>query len=204
MTRYLTVTGKININKYGKKELLYDEEILKFINELNFNISVLNFNKKLDLKSLKKSNGLILTGGGDIYKYSKKKNDKYRDNLEIKLFNYFQKANKPILAICRGYQLIMSFYNCHISKQKGHVRTTHNLNINKSRFLKLKKVKVNSYHKFSVFDVPNQFKKISLHKDKSVEISEHKTKKIICLMFHPERKIDQKKEIIKNFKSFFK
>lgn len=204
MMKYLTVTGKININKYGKKELIYDEEILKFIYELNFNISVLNFDKKLDLRSLKKSSGLIMTGGGDIYKYSKKKNDKYRDNLEIKLFNYFKKKNKPILAICRGYQLIMDTYNCQISKKKGHVRTTHDLNISKSRFLKLKKVRVNSYHKFSVFDVPNQFNKISLHKDKSVEISEHKSKKIICLMFHPERKINKKKEIIKNFKSFFK
>ena len=145
-----------------------------------------------------------MTGGGDIYKYSKKKNDKYRDNFEIKLFNYFKKKNKPILAICRGYQLIMDIYNCQISKNRGHVRTTHNLNISKSRFLKLKKVRVNSYHKFSVFDVPNQFEKISLHKDKSVEISEHKSKRIICLMFHPERKINQKKEIIKNFKSFFK
>ena len=73
MMKYLTVTGKININKYGKKELIYDEEILKFIYELNFNISVLNFDKKLDLRSLKKSSGLIMTGGGDIYKYSKKK-----------------------------------------------------------------------------------------------------------------------------------
>ena len=44
--RYLTVTGKININKFGKKELLYDEEILKFINELNFNISVLSFERQ--------------------------------------------------------------------------------------------------------------------------------------------------------------
>ena len=137
--KYLTVTGKININKYGKKELIYDEEILKFINELNFNISVLNFDKKLDFRSLKKSSGLIMTGGGDIYKYSKKI-DKYRDNFEIKLFNYFYKANKPILAICRGYQLIMNLYNCHIRKQEGHVRTTHNLNVNKSRF-KVKKSK---------------------------------------------------------------
>ena len=35
--------------------------------------------------------------------------------------------------------------------------------------------------------------KISLHKDKSVEISEHKSKKIICLMFHPEEKKSKKK-----------
>ena len=48
--KYLTVTGKININKYGK-ELF--KEILKFINELNFNISVLSFNKKIDFGSLK-------------------------------------------------------------------------------------------------------------------------------------------------------
>ena len=41
------------------KRIIYDEEILKFINELNFNISVLNFDKKLDFRSLKKSNGLI-------------------------------------------------------------------------------------------------------------------------------------------------
>ena len=120
------------------------------------------------------------------------------------MFNYFKRKNKPILAICRGYQLIMNFYNCHIRKHKGHVGTTHNLNISKSRFLNFKRIKVNSYHKFSIFNVPNQFKKVSLHKDKSVEISEHKTKKILCLIFHPERKTDQKKKIIKNFQSFFK
>ena len=113
--KYLTVTGKININKYGKKELLYDEEILKFINELNFNISVLSFNKKIDLRSLKKSNGLILTGGGDIYKYSKK-NDKYRDNFEIKLFNYFKKKINLFWQFV-GYQLIMDIYNCQIVKK---------------------------------------------------------------------------------------
>ena len=48
-----------------------------------------------------------MTGGGDIYKYSKKKMINM-NNFEIKLFNYFYKANKPILAICRGYQLIMN------------------------------------------------------------------------------------------------
>ena len=47
-------------------------EILKFINELNFNISVLNFDKKLDFRSLK-IKWFNMTGGGDIYKYSKKK-----------------------------------------------------------------------------------------------------------------------------------
>ena len=94
MMRFLTVTGKININKYGKKELLYDEEILKFINELNFNISVLNFNKKLDLKSLKKSSGLILTGGGDIYKYSKKKK---MTNIEIPLKSHYSIILREII-----------------------------------------------------------------------------------------------------------
>ena len=68
--KYLTVTGKIKLNKYGKIELTYDQELLNFLNKLNFNISVLNTDKKLNYKALKKSKGLIISGGGNIYKIS--------------------------------------------------------------------------------------------------------------------------------------
>ena len=39
--------------------------------------------------------------------------------------------------------------------------------------------------------------------DGSIEIAEHKNKKILCLMFHPERSMVSKKIILKYLKNFF-
>ena len=204
MTKQLTVTGRIITNKYKKLSIVYDQDLLDFVSKLNFSITPLNLNNKINYSLLKKSKGLIISGGGDIYKISKKKIDKIRDNIELKLYNYFKKNNKPILAICRGYQLIINFNAGTIKKIKNHVRKSHNLNVINSNFISLRKINVNSFHNFGLFNNVNNFKKIAFHKDGSIEILEHKTKKILCVMFHPERVMKSKKNILSDMVKFFK
>ena len=204
MIKQLTVTGRIIVNKYKKLSIVYDKDLLDFVSKLNFTITPLNLDNKINYNLLKESKGLIISGGGDIYKVSKKKIDKIRDDIELKLYNYFKKQNKPILAICRGYQLIINFNGSSVKKIKDHVRKSHDLKIINSKFINLKKINVNSFHKFGLFNNVNNFKKTGFHNDGSIEILEHKTKKILCVMFHPERTMKSQKKIFSEIIKFLR
>ena len=200
----ITLSSKIIIDKYKKINSQIDQDLSIFLKELGFsNLPIILKKNNVDFKNLKKSNGLILAGGGDLYKYKKNKVNKIRDNYEKKLFRYYYKKNKPILAICRGFQLIADIYGIKLEKINNHVRKFHSLKIGKSKFIKEKTLKVNSYHNYCIKDLPKSFVKISNTKDGSIEIAEHKSKKILCLMFHPERKMKSKKKIFKSIKNFF-
>ena len=89
-----------------------------------------------------------------------------------------------------------------MKKGKGHIRKFHNLKLESSRFLKLKNITVNSYHNYIVEKLPINFNIVSKMKDGSIEISEHKHKKLFCLMFHPERKMKSQKKLISEIKKF--
>ena len=202
--KFITLSSKINVDKYGNINFILDHDLNIFLRELGFShIPIVLRNNNVDFKILKKSSGLILAGGGDLYKYKKNKVNKIRDNYEKKLFKYYYKKNKPILAICRGFQLIVDIYGIKLERINNHVRKFHSLKINRSKYIKDKSLKVNSYHNYCIRDLPKNFIKISNTKDGSIEIAEHKSKKILCLMFHPERKMKSKKNILKSIKNFF-
>jgi len=198
------VTSKIYKDQNGILCFSYDKDILKMLSKLNFLVKPFNITNRINYKSLKTCNGLFLTGGGNIYNIEKNELNKIRDNFEKKLFRYFLKQNKPIIAICRGFQNIVNFYGIKLSKVNGHVRKMHNINIKKSKFIKYKKLKVNSYHNYMVTDLPKNYSIISKIKDGSIEIAEHNSKKILCLMFHPERTMPSQSKIMKSIKKFFK
>ena len=200
----ITLSSKIIIDKYKKINFQIDQDLSIFLKELGFsNLPIILKKNNVDFKNLKKSNGLILAGGGDLYKYKKNKVNKIRDNYEKKLFKYYYKKNKPILAICRGFQLIVDIYGIKLERINNHVRKFHSLKIDRSKYIKDKSLKVNSYHNYCIKDLPKNFIKVSNTKDGSIEIAEHKSKKILCLMFHPERKMKSKKNILKSIKNFF-
>lgn len=201
----IILSSKAIIDNHQNINFLIDQDLSIFLNNLNLKIlpKVLK-NGKINPKNLKNADGLILAGGGDLFKYKKNKINEIRDNYEKKLFKYFINKNKPILAICRGFQLVVDLYGIKLEKIKNHVRTTHNLKLLNSRFIKYSKLSVNSYHNYSITKLPKNFLNIASTTDKSIEIAEHKTKRILCLMFHPERKMISQKSILKSIKKFFK
>ena len=86
----IILSSKLIIDKYGKVNFLTDEDLSNYINKLGLNILPLSIKKnQINTENLRLAKGLILSGGGDIYKYKKNKINKLRDSIEIKLFNYF-------------------------------------------------------------------------------------------------------------------
>ena len=200
----IILSSKLIIDKYGKVNFLTDEDLSNYINKLGLNILPLSIKKnKINTENLRLAKGLILSGGGDIYKYKKNKINKLRDSIEIKLFNYFSKKNLPILLICRGFQLMIDMHKIKLFKQKNHVRKSHLLKLSNSKFLKHSKLSVNSYHNYSIKKLPVNYINVASTKDGSIEIAEHKSKKILGLMFHPERNMKSKDLVFKSIKNFF-
>jgi len=201
----IILSSKLIIDKYGKVNFLTDEDLSNYINKLGLNILPLSIKKnQINSENLRLAKGLILSGGGDIYKYKKNKINKLRDSIEIKLFNYFFKKNLPILLICRGFQLMIDMHKIKLFKQKNHVRKSHLLKLSNSKFLKHSKLSVNSYHNYSIKKLPVNYINVASTKDGSIEIAEHKSKKILGLMFHPERNMKSKDLVLKSIKNFFK
>ena len=200
----IILSSKLIIDKYGKVNFLTDEDLSNYINKLGLNILPLSIKKnQINTENLRLAKGLILSGGGDIYKYKKNKINKLRDSIEIKLFNYFFKKNLPILLICRGFQLMIDMHKIKLFKQKNHVRKSHLLKLSNSKFLKHSKLSVNSYHNYSIKKLPVNYINVASTKDGSIEIAEHKSKKILGLMFHPERNMKSKDLVFKSIKNFF-
>lgn len=63
--------------------------------------------------------GLVLQGGSDVCPESYKEDyldkskwpgDKYRDDYELMVMDYFYKKNKPIYGICRGAQVVNTYF----------------------------------------------------------------------------------------------
>ena len=153
--------------------------------------------KKLNL------NGVIFSGGNDLYKKNKKKENLFRDTKEIILLKYMIKNNYPILAICRGFQLISDYYKSELIKKNGHVKVNHILKLNKSKFTKKKILRVNSFHNYCITKLPKKFNVISKSSDNTIEAAENISKNILCFMFHPERKNLSQTQINNYIKNFF-
>ena len=195
------ITGRYRIE--NKKPLFYiDDGWDNFFKKKKSKYEMYKSNMKLNC--IKNFDCLIISGGGDIYKISKKKFDKYRDNLEIKLIKLFLKNNKPIILVCRGFQLVGNFYNNKLTKINNHIRVNHLINVKKNSLSNKMKIVSNSYHKYGFLELNEKFEIIGRTSDKSIEIAILKKKKILCTMFHPERQNKSQKLINKLITTFLK
>jgi len=70
----IILSSKVIIDNHQNINFLIDQDLSTFLNNLNFKIlpKVLK-NDKIYLKNLKNADGLILAGGGDLFKYKKNK-----------------------------------------------------------------------------------------------------------------------------------
>ena len=75
------------------------------------------------------------------------------------------------------------FFKSKIIKKNGHTKNNHFIYFNS----RIKNQKVNSYHDYSITKLGKNLDIIAYTKDGSIEAFRHKKKKILGIMWHPER-----------------
>ena len=128
---------------------------------------------------------IVLSGSNTITSLSKKKADKIRNKIDKFYFNLAIKKKIPLIGICHGAQFIAKKYKATIKKSTNHAGKKY-----KIIFKNKKSLLVNSFHDYSIFKISKNLNTLAYSKnDKSIEYFEVKSKKIIGLMWHPERNI---------------
>ena len=141
---------------------------------------------------------LILSGGDDLilktkttHKFLEKQK---RDKTEKKLLEFCIKKSIPIIGICRGMQLINSYFggSQSIDKKNIHINQNHKISMRfqRNKIFLNNNFFVNSFHKF-VIEQKNcgqELLPLMLAADKTIEAFIHKEYPILGIMFHPERK----------------
>tara|TARA_Y100000992_G_C21236661_1_gene478487 strand:- start:78 stop:686 length:609 start_codon:yes stop_codon:yes gene_type:complete len=187
----------------GQYEYCIDKNWLVFLNETFPKSKVSIPTNNTEIKSLSL---IISTGGNDIISHSYKTKDKLRNKIDTKYYNLSKKFHIPFIGVCYGAQLIAEKNNFKISKTKKHTNshTTNFLMNTKFSNLGKREIRTNSFHNYLINDINNKFEKLAIAADQSVELFSHKERKLLGMMWHPERyKIS--KNIDKNiFKLFIK
>lgn len=173
--------------------------------------------------------GLLLPGGADINPkmYGEEKSEKcgtpneIRDNAEPVIFREFLKTNKPILAICRGIQLInvcnggtlfqdiKDVQKCKHMDFFSRAGSIHTVSIDKSSMLYgilgADKINVNSMHHQAINKVGDGFIAAAKSEDgyvEAIELQHHPF--CVGVQWHPEhmsKRSDEQRKIFSFFVS---
>ena len=168
---------------------------------------LINFLKKIFLKStieiynftIKNNYDLVVFAGGNN-SIINTNSDKIRNDINKKIYKFSIKNNIKMLGICHGFHFLAKKNGFKIKKKKNHIGNhIVNFEFKKKKFKKI----VNSYHNEII---ENKRKKMinvfGLAEDNTVEAFHIKDKKILGIMWHPERYKKLKyfdKDLIKKF-----
>lgn len=143
--------------------------------------------------------GLLLSGGGDVHPrfynqdfVNAKEIEEERDEWELLLTREVFKMGKPVLAICRGIQVLnVALGGTLYQDVPGHRNTKHLINIAEGSLLHRimggeKVIEVNSFHHQALKDVPPHLQIIAYSPDGVIEAVEGRYW-MLGVQFHPER-----------------
>ena len=124
--------------------------------------------------------GIVLSGGNDIGKAPE------RDNLEHSALAYARLHRVPVLAICRGMQMIHVHQGGDLVPLTGHVAVEHPVT---GEWLCHGRRTVNSYHDQAVpaKALGDDLEALAWAEDGSVEALRHRELPWLGIMWHPER-----------------
>lgn len=178
-----------------------DTRLLELVTSLGFMplqvSSSLNKEMLFNLLNNLEIAGIILSGGHDIGV------NPSRDTLEGQLLMLSIESGIPVLGICRGMQYINIHQGGTLTRVKNHLRTKHNL-IGDKRF---NGITVTSYHNYAIYSqgIGMNLQPIAWTSDGVVEALEHKGRRWLGVMWHPEREKLMKNQhsdyILKHFRS---
>ena len=214
----------------GEKEIVINKTYLDVIKKAG-GIPILLTPQigKNNLPALKdKLDGILLSGGGDIDPvffneepdYNMRRIDPTRDRFEIDLVRWALHNKKPLLAICRGAQIlniacggsiIQHLDNQHYQHDQKAPKwypthfVTFNNNGNLVDIFDGKQVRVNSFHHQAISELGTDVKVVAEAVDgviEGIEVKDHPF--AVGVQWHPERMYHHYPEQQKLFKEFIK
>lgn len=173
----------------------------------------------MDIKCiLEDIDGLLFSGGGDAKRFSKEDLPSLREqqpsryDFEADLMKAAKDAKKPIIGICRGFQMLIEVFGGSLSDEviEGHKQKNpnggvpwHKVNLSEGSFLYgivgSNQWDVNSFHVQKVSAVPEGFKAVAVADDGVIEAIEYMDDAFILgTQFHPEELLwsDKKAELV--------
>lgn len=125
--------------------------------------------------------GVILSGGNDLSIFSDEENSTIRDRYEKEVIEYCIKHQISLLGVCRGAQMIASYFDCKFEKVEAHLGEHLIVWDDEERDC------VNSYHHYAIISLGEELRCESKSMDGGIESFSHKTLPIFAMMWHPER-----------------
>lgn len=124
---------------------------------------------------------IVLSGGNDVGGVCE------RDATETRLLDGAQANGVPVLAICRGLQMVQSYLGGVLAPVTGHVRCDHPVHAAPGQILPT--MTVNSYHDWGIrqSELAADLRSLYLHEDGTVEAAVHSSLPWLGVMWHPER-----------------
>lgn len=196
------ITLKRGLNNFNKKiDILEDDYINHFSKWENFNLFPLS-NSSKNIPQFINNNSIthiILSGGNNVspklYNSQKKVDDTFieRDLLELELLDIAMKLKIPVLGICKGMQLINTFFGGSLEKLKKNIHNpgkNHKIEISKNyqKNYSKKEFIVNSFHNYAVYkNTLGKNLNIVASNNNIVEILRHDSFPIVGVQWHPER-----------------
>ena len=133
---------------------------------------------------------IVLSGGNDIGQSAA------RDFTENWLLDRASETILPVLAICRGMQMMAHWANVELRPVAGHVKRRHRLSGQITDT-------VNSYHDYALENCPQNFDVLASSEDGVIEAIRHQSLPWEGWMWHPEREADFNQNDILRVKRLF-
>lgn len=183
------------IESYGERRDCLDQRWCGFLEACGYvPVPVMNFLEDMDgFVGAISPGGIILTGGNDLASYGG--NAPERDEAERRLVEIGLERDIPVIGVCRGMQFIADHFGAALQKVPGHVASRHMLSGGIAR-------EVNSYHGFAVTGPPEGFDVLARAQDGIIEAMACWGKKVLTVMWHPERETPYRREDIELFTNF--
>lgn len=134
---------------------------------------------------------VILTGGNDLAAVAAPgRGAPERDAFEYRLIESCTRLEIPVLGVCRGMQVLNTYYGGRLTPVQGHVATRHEVTmVAPIPGLPAPRFQVNSFHNFGVpiDGLGRQLRAVGIANGTLVECFVHETLPQVGIMWHPER-----------------
>jgi putative glutamine amidotransferase len=133
---------------------------------------------------------IVLTGGNDLaHLPGAQQSAPERDATERALLEHASATDLPVLAVCRGMQMLVDFWGGAVTRVDGHVARPHALDLIVDSPWRLRPGPVNSFHDWGVArdGVPDVLQVLAVAPDDTVEAVAHRELRQVGIMWHAER-----------------